>query len=360
MKKTYPMIDIVKFICALLVLTLHLVGYAFADLAVDGAPPTGGVLLSLGSSFYYLFARICVPFFFLSSSFFLFKKIKENPNERKEILKKYCIRLAILYLVWQLISLPYMIDKYFFNPLTTTSNNTLFFFLRIITLNGFDGSWYLSALLFGVLIVSLFKNNNKGLLILSICLYIIPCLFSNYNNLFSNLAITNFLKSINNFYSVFLSVLSGLIFISLGKIIAEKEITINRKTNIICLIVFALLSFIELFLTNFFQLSIAADSFFMLVPYSFFLFTLLLSINIEPKKSHVFLRKSSIFIYLLQFPMLYIIYRFVNTFNWTIFKSNIIVVLLLYVFIVLLSMLICKLLIKLQKLKRFDFLKYFY
>lgn len=93
--KSYHAIDITKFICAMLVVTLHLVSYAFADMAVDGAPPTGNsnpVILFL-FPLYYCFARIAVPFFFISSSYFLFKKIKQNPENRKELIKKFCSKI---------------------------------------------------------------------------------------------------------------------------------------------------------------------------------------------------------------------------------------------------------------------------
>lgn len=115
--KTYYAIDVAKFICAMLVVTLHVVTYAFANMAVDGAPPTGGdnvVMLTL-FPLYFVFARIAVPFFFISSSYFLFKKIRKNSDARREIIKKYCLRIFLLFIFWFILSIPMIVDKFVIN-----------------------------------------------------------------------------------------------------------------------------------------------------------------------------------------------------------------------------------------------------
>ncbi len=115
-KKTqYFAIDLVKFICALLVVTLHIATYAFSNMAVDGAAPTGhgNILMLILMPLYFVIVRVAVPFFFIASSYFLFKKIKACPEKRGEFVKKYCLRIFLLYVFWFVVSLPITIDKYF-------------------------------------------------------------------------------------------------------------------------------------------------------------------------------------------------------------------------------------------------------
>ena len=71
-EKTYYAIDVAKFVCAMLVVTLHVVTYAFANMAVDGAPPTGNDNMIMVGLFplYYIFSsgsptsgsKHCLPF----------------------------------------------------------------------------------------------------------------------------------------------------------------------------------------------------------------------------------------------------------------------------------------------------------
>lgn len=62
----------------------------------------------------YLFARIAVPFFFVASAFFFFKKPVEQQN-----IKGYVRRLAILYIFWFIIELPITILHSFYRTADT-------------------------------------------------------------------------------------------------------------------------------------------------------------------------------------------------------------------------------------------------
>ena len=90
-EKNYCAIDILKFICSLLVVILHLATYAFADMANGSAPPTGKdnpfvFLLPIA----YTVLRIAVPLFFVCSGFLLFKKVNkiDTSKQKWEIVKK--------------------------------------------------------------------------------------------------------------------------------------------------------------------------------------------------------------------------------------------------------------------------------
>ena len=125
--KEFCGIDIVKFLCALLVISLHLIGYAFSNMAVDGKVPTGSGNLTMLfiSPLYFSIARVAVPFFFISSSYFLFKKIKEHPEDRKKIIKQYCFRVLALYSFWLVVSIPVLVDKYMIEAKSRGGENSL-------------------------------------------------------------------------------------------------------------------------------------------------------------------------------------------------------------------------------------------
>lgn len=78
-EKNYASIDVLKFVCSLFVVVLHVATYALADMATGSAPPTGKdnpFLFVLPIA--YTILRIAVPMFFVCSGFLLFKKMKDN------------------------------------------------------------------------------------------------------------------------------------------------------------------------------------------------------------------------------------------------------------------------------------------
>ena len=84
--KKYDSIDIAKFLGSILIFTMHL-------------KPALAVQIS---------ARWAVPFFFICSSYFLFRKSKNKTVDR-ETIRKYIHRILTLYLVWFIFNIPSII-----------------------------------------------------------------------------------------------------------------------------------------------------------------------------------------------------------------------------------------------------------
>ena len=95
-KCEYIAIDIAKLICAVLVVAIHT--EPFADI----------FWLDKGLG---LFTRIPVPFFFTVSGYFLFLTDKRETSAKK--LLKYIRRIALMYVIWSLIYMPFLIHKCF-------------------------------------------------------------------------------------------------------------------------------------------------------------------------------------------------------------------------------------------------------
>ncbi len=94
--KHFPFVDVVKFICAFLVIAIHVVPFTDID-----------PYLSYGVKQYI--ARLAVPFFFVAGGYFCFRKTDYN-NFDSERPIAYAKRIFRLYLIWTTIYLPLIIQ----------------------------------------------------------------------------------------------------------------------------------------------------------------------------------------------------------------------------------------------------------
>lgn len=368
MKKQLSSIDITKFVCALLIVILHVTTYGLSNMAQDGHAPTGdsNTLILYLLPLCYVILRIAVPFFFIASSFLLFKKIINNPNEHSQILKNYYKRIFLLWLFWFVISLPYTIDKIFIVSNLPLSIKFVRLFLKLLLQGGFDGAWYLWSSIISVFFVDKLTKNNKwkSCLTISLVFYLLACILSSYFNLFNflpeNIAkaiITPFewLSKLDiNLYQTFLS---GTIFVFIGKLFAQKgNLLPSTKTILIGYPIFA---YTELFICTYFSLSIATDFFLTLLPFSIAFFQAILNWDVKPKPIHKQLRICSTFIYLYHFVFLYCFYRFCGILGFNV-VGNIALTVVIYLITVSSGILLCALNQKLSKKNGFKFLQYSY
>lgn len=156
--------DIMKLIMAILVVGIHTEPFGF------------NIWLDRG---FGLFTRFCVPFFFLVSSYFFF--IKHPIPIDKHSFIHYILRLAILYLVWSIIYLPFDIN--------TFAHMSLLELLKLFLWSGNGHAlWFLSAIIIGFIILNIFlkiTSNYKFLLFISILFLFYGCLKSSYSPLFT-------------------------------------------------------------------------------------------------------------------------------------------------------------------------------
>ena len=88
--------DLMKFVASIMIFVMHM--EVFRDFG--------------DKAFLYqvVLSRWGVPFFFVSSSYFLFRRGKNGSIAREDLIK-YIKRIALLYLVWFIINLPYTVYK---------------------------------------------------------------------------------------------------------------------------------------------------------------------------------------------------------------------------------------------------------
>lgn len=204
-KIQYDIFDLIKFIMSIVVVAIH-------------AHPLGEYHYSI-----YPWARIAVPTFFLISAYLFFLKydMQDSDVNRYMQLKKFCIRNLKLYLFWFIVLLPitFYTKRYFaggiLKGLIQLFNDFLFSYT-------FRMSWYIMALILGVIIVCILTKIPYGNLItfiLGIVLNSLCCLLSNYAEVFTGL------NSIFKIYpgDFFLSFPVGIIWIFLGKYFSEHN-----------------------------------------------------------------------------------------------------------------------------------------
>ena len=99
----YNAIDLAKFLCAILVVMIHI--KPFGKTVSHSLP----AYLNFGATNYL--ARIAVPFFFVSAGFLLFRKVTlEHFNYERP--KNYMIRMLRLYAIWSLIFFPISLRRF--------------------------------------------------------------------------------------------------------------------------------------------------------------------------------------------------------------------------------------------------------
>ena len=258
----------------------------------------------------YPWLRLAVPMFFVISSFLFFSKNKNLSDlEKKKHLKHYVIRLLKLYIFWFIVLLPVTIylRRGWFN------NGIYLGILKIITNlflgSTFIASWYIAAIIIGMLFINYFsdKLNDKMLLIIVILLYMVCCLSSSYSFIFKSLVLKN------DFYEIHYTFVVSLIYIYLGKLFSENKIQIDKKSNILLLVISCILLYTECFIVCWFTGNFNNDCYLFLPVTVLLIFNLIRNIDIKVKWNILF-RQFSSFSYPLHGSILYILSKVLNGF----------------------------------------------
>ncbi len=235
-------------------------------------------------SYYYPIFRLAVPFFFLASSYFLFLKV-QNASNPASVIKAYIWRNLKLYLIWFLLLLPItlLVRNWFHGSFLW---GLLRFVRSFLFGSTFIASWYIMATIWGTLIIyGLSKKLEIKLCIfLSIPLYALCCLFTNYGGLLNS---TDLGQAFSKYYQLFFgSPASGfpaaLVWIAMGKYFAQtpSQALPSRKKTLFALFGSLCLFIAEVILVETSGWRKADDCYITLIPVSFFLFALLLQSKI--------------------------------------------------------------------------------
>lgn len=292
MKKSYDTVDIAKLILSLFVVAIH------SDPLYDVSEWANAVI-SQGV------ARLAVPFFFLASSFFLFKS-----QLTKKRVEQYCSRILCLYLCWFIITLPITIYNRF-----VISNHGLFislllFLKSFFVTSTFSGSWYLTASVFSAVLFynlsKLKKHKTAIVLTVSVFCYLLCVASSAYGKLISYFGFGEYYSKFTMvFAKPYTSILVGVPYFACSWLIAEKP-ELTKKISPVWTIVLIGLLLIEVVFVKATQIANSSDCYLLLLPTAVCLFANVLNTNREIRYAKQ-CRYCSTIIYFAQFIWIFVL-----------------------------------------------------
>lgn len=237
--------------------------------------------------------RMAVPLFFMMSSYFFFS--------RGAKLRKFWGRNLRLYGFWFVFLLPVTlkIRHYFENGFLQGILKMLQNFLFYST---FRASWYIIALCSAVTIVFLLskKLSNTTMLAMSVPVYLLFCLFSNYYRLMERFP--GWVSFCEGYQTVFVTLCNNFpvafIWIVLGKMFAEDQIPLTVTGSSRLLLISSVLLIAEHLLILHFELAAATDCYIFLIPLCVAVFSLICHSQITGNRAPL-LRKMSTITYVL-------------------------------------------------------------
>ncbi|WP_313807219.1 acyltransferase family protein [Flavobacterium sp.] len=277
-------LDILKLVLAFLVVALHI----FPVSKMKGIP--GLISYEIASGI----TRIAVPTFFIISGYLLRNKLNDW-----NYIKKYCIRILLLYLVWQLIYLP---DLFYHHHIKWFGTKELV--LKLIY--GYWHLWYLLATVFGVLLLYFSRNWQPKLKLITVLLLILMGYLFQLGfklNIFQHIPVLKSIYEIigtsrNAFFLAFPFLLLGTLFDSWKSWFKKVKLLLG-----LCLLGLLLESYC------YYSLKLGAMDFFVfLLPISLLLLQLAVQNNVQMKWSIP--ATLSLGIYLLHPYMIRLVYEF--------------------------------------------------
>lgn len=279
----YAIIDVVKFVCAVLVMSIHIAPFG-----------TASSVSIWNFGIQQFVARIAVPFFFTATGFLL----SVNQENHRKTYRKHIIKSLKLYCIWTVLYFP-LVASDIFNHSKGIIYGLAVYLRNVLLVGSYSHLWYLQGTIVALLILLLLerlKVKHKYVFIIASLLYVLGVLSQTWFGLLApikniTLTVWNVLKCCQKvFVTARNGVFEGLLFICLGNVIAkrhEKNRTLNvatRKRLNCGLVVSVMLFFAETYYVTKYGLARERDLYFSLVPVTYFLVRVLLYINLKGRK----------------------------------------------------------------------------
>lgn len=301
MRKGYPYIDGMRIIAAILVVAIHIYPFAQID-------PTLDFMMTR------IIGRLAVPFFFITTSFFLFKNGYPTPDK----IKKTLLELLKWYGISIIIYIPLMIYNQYF-----IQDNLTFELMKDLLIDGtFYHLWYFPAVIIGLIIVLfLIRYLSSYALFITMILYVIGLCGDSYFGLVTQVDFVN--QFVTGLFSYMDYTRNGFffapLFIMIGhKLAYQKHHLKGYISFIFFLITFVMMSFESQFvhMMDF----VKHDAMYVMLPIvSYFLFSLLISYHGERHENY---KNISLWVYIIH-PSMIVVVRMMGKFlNCTPFIEN--------------------------------------
>lgn len=346
-------IDAAKFLCSILVVAIHFSPFGKA----------GGIYEYLNYGITNYVARIAVPFFFISSGYFLFRKTSLGSFDTG-VVKQYVLRILKLYLVWSAIYLP--INVYHAINLKRGFLRSALTYLReFLFIGSYTHLWYLNALIVAVIAVSflLYKKVSPNcVFLLAFLLYFIGLFGNSWFGLAIPLrtAAPRLWGVLHRLKDVFATtrngIFDGFIFVSIGMLFAFYGNRIKKRAAAAGFLASMILLGFEIFLLRYCQIEmLGTDMFLFLVPAAYFFFAYVEQIEWKDKGVYKTLRVTGSLIFYTHLWVAFAVIKVVSKIDETLLSTG-----FSFVSILILSMMISWLVYKLSLKRRFAFLRILY
>ena len=281
----YPSIDLCKWIAALIIVSMHSAPF---------------IQNNTVNYFFTCFCRIAVPFFFVFSSFIFFKK--------KGDICSFIKRLLILYFVWFLLESPLIYHSFFVVPNRSFEYKSLIFLRGLLISSTFPGSWFITALWQGMLIVWWLSKKLKWqwMILIGILCALASLPGTLYYGLIKDTALYKPYWLFNIALCPAHSFITAIPFCIAGKLLAEQPFTVSTFKKYLFLILSLILGCVETVLCK--SSYYMSDTFISLFIFAPVLLSLLLPIKVNIHQSlALYFRKTSILIYLIHLPVIFLL-----------------------------------------------------
>ena len=355
MDRNYNAIDLAKFICAILVITIHVKPF--------GVPLYEGSIIDyLNFGVQKYLARIAVPFFFFSSGFLLFKKTSLYGFDMERSLN-YAKHIFRLYIIWTILYLPIVLYGFFKNSKGII--HSLLVYIRNFIFNGsYELLWFLPALIFAVIVISLLlykRIEPKYIVIVAACFYFIGLFGQSWFGFIAPLKeiapqIWSFLIFTKK---VIVTTRNGLffgfIFVAMGMHLAFYSFSIDRTQAFIGFVLSMVALFFEVVVLKYFKFTRAYDLYLFLIPSTFFLFCFVSRLDLPDSPIYKLIRHLSTMIYFSHIWVRNVVSKLLGMINEPLSKSCLVFILTLVI-----TLMLSVAVIKLSEKERFKCLKHLY
>ncbi len=244
----------------------------------------------LGLLNYYIqnwFSRIAVPFFFIASGFFLYRKTPLSDFSLSPT-KAYVIKLLRLYVIWTLIYFP-LSNKKIISCEKDVIHGILVYCRNIIFEGSFWHLWYFPALIFSVVLISFLlskKVSLKKILGAALFFYALGLLAQSWYGIIRPLStaapklwafLTLFMKVIGTTRD---GLFEGFLFVGMGAYIAFCGFNIPQKKALLGFAVSYFLMLVEAAGVKYFDFVRGQDMYIFLVPSAYFAFGFVVNFRI--------------------------------------------------------------------------------
>ena len=333
--KANSSIDLAKFIASILIFSMH--ANALGDFL------RASVVLEL-------LARWGVPFFFICSSYFLFRKNINGVIEKK-VMINYSARICSLYFLWFIYNLPSVFFTRLYSKDLYRIATWLNFIKNSLLSSTFTGSWFIVSCIFSAWVLYILSKKLRTEVIIAITF--IPFLLCAFTSVYDGI-LPDSMHNILIFLHFPLNIFNGCFYFALGKMLADnsKSITkeISSKLIILLIIAFYGIYIMEVMICTRMGILSSTDVGFSLPIIAYLLMILCLRTNFTIKKN-VLLRKLSTIIFFSQGNVLLIRPFCIHFLH---IHSSIII----YLFMIMIMLIICLSVLFLQRHTHWKWIKY--